>query len=225
MRIDERKIELTVFDMWKSVSVLKAILIFVSFTVLSFGNMTVFIALGIVVLLLACYMAFRQGQGIGHEACSVSSSIRHIGQQPGRADQIDDKMYRQAFSVSNGVKSILAGGLIGYLVNSVYIACMLLKAPEGVQLGTRMASFVVSIGYWPIVVHWHELFNVLTPDIVAVLMAGPFLLPVCQFAGYLQGPKLWEKTEKAMAEGKRRAKARSRIGRKKNTPKIRKPEI
>ena len=218
---------MTTFDMWKSTFVLKLILIFISFTVFSFGNMTVFIALGIVVLLLGCYMAFRQGQGIGHEACSVSSSIRHISEQTDKPEhaQVDPKMFKQAFSVGNGVKSILAGGLVGYVINVVYIISMLLKASDGVILGTRLASFVVSIGYWPIVAHWHEVFNVLTPDIVAVLMIGPFLLPICQFLGYLQGPKLWEKTEKAMADGKRRAKARSRIGRKKNTPKIRKPEI
>ena len=62
-------------------------------------------------------------------------------------------------------------------------------------------------------------------DIILVLMVGPFVIPTCQFLGYLQGPKMWEKTEQAMAEGKRRAKARSRIARKKKLPKSMRPEI
>jgi hypothetical protein len=50
------------------------------------------------------------------------------------------------------------------------------------------------------------------------------VLPAATCAGYLQGPKLWKKTEEAMAKGKRRAKARSRIV-KKNKPRVQKPQI
>ena len=74
---------------------------------------------------------------------------------------------------------------------------------------------------------WHENFVDLTFDVILVLMVGPFILPVFQFLGYLQGPKFWEKTEQAMADGKRRAKARSRIVKKNkdNRPRWERPEI
>lgn len=217
---------MTTGDMFKNMLVLKALLIFVSFTVFSFGNMTVFMALGLVILLAGCFMAFKQGVGMGHEACSVSASLKHIVNSD-KADQVEPKMLKQAYSMSNGVKSLFAGALIDYVINAVYIICMLLKVDEVPLLITRLASYVMVIPYWPIVSHWHEVFNVLTWDIVALLMISPFLLPAIQLAGYCQGPKSWAKTEKAMADGKRRAKARSRIGRKKKTgvPRSQRPEI
>ena len=61
------------------------------------------------------------------------------------------------------------------------------------------------------------------PD--SVLMISPFILPLFQFWGYMQGPKLWKKTEQAMADGRRRAKARSRIVKKNKLPRTMKPEI
>ena len=60
--------------------------------------------------------------------------------------------------------------------------------------------------------------------LVLVLMVSPFVIPTFTFMGYLQGPRLWENTEKAMARGKRRAKAKSRIV-KKNKPREQKPQI
>ena len=56
-------------------------------------------------------------------------------------------------------------------------------------------------------------------------MISPFILPLFQFWGYMQGPKLWKKTEQAMADGRRRAKARSRIVKKNKLPRTMKPEI
>ena len=81
------------------------------------------------------------------------------------------------------------------------------------------------IPYWPILSYFHPVYNVLTWDIVLLLMVSPFILPAVQLFGYTKGPMMWAKTEKAMAEGKRRAKARSRIVRKKRTPKSQRPEI
>lgn len=211
--------------MFKNAIVLKAMLIFISFTVFSFGNMTVYLIVGLLVMLAGCFMSFRQGAAMGHEACSVSASLSRIAVSADKAEKIDPKMEKQAYSLSNGVKAIFAGALIDYVINAIYIVMMLVKAGEGAIVFSRLASFVMVIPYWPIVSHWHPVFNVLTWDIVAVLMLSPFLLPVCQFLGYRQGPALWAKTEKAMAEGKRRAKARSRIGRKKKAPKVRGPEI
>lgn len=214
--------------MWKGVVSLKIAMVFLSMMVLSFGNSTVFIVLGLVILLGGCFLAFRQGQGYGHEACSVRHSVERMQADPAKASQIDAKMYKQMYSVSAGIKAVFAGAIIGYVVNSVYIIIMLLTETEGgVVWGARLASMIVSMPYWPVLHHWHETFTGLAPDMVIMLMTGPFLVPLCQFAGYLQGPKLWEHTEKAMVDGKRRAKARSRIVRKKKngTPRSQRPEI
>ena len=212
--------------MFKNTLVLKAMLIFISFTVFSFGNMTVFLLLGLLVMLFGCFLSLKQGAAIGHEACSISASLRRIEESGDKKDDVDPKMVRQAYSMTTGIKAVFSGALIGYVINVIYIIIMLTgKASDNVLVISRLASFVVSIPYWPIVSYWHPVFDVLTWDIVALLMISPFLLPVCQFIGYRQGPALWAKTEKAMADGKRRAKARSRIGRKKKTVKVRGPEI
>lgn len=203
--------------MFKSVLVLKAILIFMAFTVFSFGNMTVFGVLGILVLFGGCFIAMRQGAAIGHEACSISHSLQRVAEDASKVQNLDKKMFARAFSMHTALKAVFAGALIDYVINAAYIILMLLGTQEtsGLLMGSRLVSFAVSIPYWSIVSFWHETYNVITWDIVAVLMIGPFLLPIAQYIGYKQGPALWAKTEKAMADGKRRAKARSRIVKKK----------
>ena len=83
---------------------------------------------------------------------------------------------------------------------------------------------VMAVPYWPLIMHWHEDFVALTPAIGIMLLLSPFVLPACTFAGYLQGPRLWAQTEVAMKEGRRRAKAKARVG-KKLAPRQQKPEI
>ena len=122
------------------------------------------------------------------------------------------------------MKSVFAGALFAYAVNAVYIILSLLDVSEMAVMISRVASWVVTMPYWPVIAMFHETYVALTPDIVIVLMASPFLLPLCHYFGYLCGPKLWQNTEKAMADGRRRAKARSRIVKKK-APRIQKPEI
>ena len=210
--------------MWKGTLTVKVLLIVLNFMVFSFGITWLWILLGVLLLLGAAFMTFRQGQGMGREACSVAKSIKRMEEMPGKSSQIDPQMCKQAWSVASGLKSIFAGGIVSYVVNCVYIVCMLLKVNDMPLLVSRLASFAVSLPYMPLVTYWHPVYNVLTWDIMLMLMIGPFLLPAIQFAGYMQGPRLWEKTEKAMAQGKRRAKARSRIV-KRNKPRMNQPEI
>ena len=198
-------------------------MILVFFMVFTFDNALLFVILGVVLLLASCYLAFRQGQMAGHASCNVSRTIEHA-QETGKINTIDQKMLKQAWSLSNGVKAIFAGALIGYVINVFYILCMMILKEGAVVLVARILSLIVTLPYWPIVAYWHESFTVITMDVVALLMICPFIIPLCQFAGYMGGPKLWAKTEKAMADGKRRAKARSRIIKKK-APKVKGPEI
>ena len=214
---------MTTGNMIKNTIVLKLLLIFVSFTVFSFGNMTVFALLGIVVLLGGCLAAFKQGMGMGHEACSMTNSVERILKDGDK--QPEPMMLRQMYSLSKGVKALFGGALAGYLINCAYIVLMLLNVSENVTVIARLASFVAVIPYWPLLSYWHPVYNVLTWDVVLLLMVSPFILPAVQFYGYTKGPMMWAKTEKAMADGKRRAKARSRIVKKKKLPRGQRPEI
>ena len=214
---------MTIGNMIKNTIVLKLLLIFISITVFSFGNMTVFALLGIAVLLGGMFASFKQGLAMGHEACAISSSLERIQRDGGK--EPDPLMLRQAYSMNKAVKALFGSALIGYVINCAYIVMMLLKANEDVMIITRLASFVTIIPYWPLLSHWHAVYNVLTWDIVLLLMVSPFILPAVQLYGYTRGPLMWAKTEKAMADGKRRAKARSRIVKKKKLPRSQRPEI
>ena len=88
----------------------------------------------------------------------------------------------------------------------------------------RIVAWLLSLPYWPFIMHWHEDFVTITPMIAAMLLTTPFILPAATALGYLQGPRLWARTEDAMKQGRRRAKARSRVG-KKLAPRQQKPEI
>ena len=213
---------MTTGNMVKNTIVLKFLLIFVNFTVFSFGNMTVFALLGIAVLLGGCFASFKQGMAMGHEACSVASSLERIIRDGDK--ELDPLMVRQSYSLAKGVKAFFGGAVAGYVVNCAYIILMLLKPDVTATVIARLVSFVCVIPYWPVLSYFHPVFNVLTWDIVLLLMISPFILPAVQLFGYTKGPMMWAKTEKAMADGKRRAKARSRIV-KKRTPKSQRPEI
>ena len=211
--------------MWKGMMTIKVLLVFVGMMLWSTGATALWIAVGVLLLAGAGFISFRQGQGAGHEACGVSKSIVRVEHAQDKPREVDPKLLRESWSVANGVRAIFAGAAVGYFINAVYIVLTLTGiAHDYVLFAARFLSLVATIPYYPIVVHWVPTYEALVPPLVAVMMIGPFLLPACQFAGYLCGPKLWEKTEKAMAQGKRRAKARSRIV-KKRQPKIQKPEI
>lgn len=211
---------MSVFEMWRSTLAIKILLVVIGFMVFSFGITGLWVGIGIALLLAGALMVFRQGQSAGHEACAVSKSVAAIG-----ADKADKKMLSQMWSVSNGVRSIFAGAAVSYTINAIYIILSVVHAPEIATFISRLVSWVITMPYWPIIAAWHETYEFLTTDVILVLMISPFILPLVQFAGYMQGPKLWKKTEQAMVDGRRRAKARSRIVKKNKLPRSMRPEI
>lgn len=189
----------------------------------------VWIAVGVLALLAGMVLNFNQGMRIGQAACGVSStvaSVKNAGEQVYR--QLDDRYLRQAWSPTTGLRGLFASALPPYAVGCAYIVLFLLQgqalAPTTPLTVARVAAWVLSLPFWPLILYWHEDFVALTPAIAAMLMLSPFVLPACTFAGYMQGPKLWARTEAAMMAGRRRAKARARVGRK-LAPKPKKPEI
>ena len=215
---------MSIADMWKSNLAVHLLLIVLNLALFSLGN-TPWMVLGLICLALAMYYSYRQGMNFGHRACGIRETVeRSMDPDSPSHGQLDDKVAAQAWSVSRGVRAALACALAPYLIGCLYIIFSLLGM-EQVALPMRLVSWVVALPFWPVVLPWYRTFDRLTGVVAAVLMISPFLLPACCFAGYMQGPKLWAKSEKAMAEGRRRAKAKSRVNRKKAVPRAQKPEI
>ena len=195
----------------------------------SFAGEGLWLLLSVAALLLMLFFCFRQGMGIGHGACGISGTVesaRRAGEKV--YAQLDGKYLAQAWSRENAVKGFLLSALIPYAAGSFYIILSLLwnagVVPEIPVIVSRVLAWVLSLPYWPLIMHWHEDFVTVTPAIAAMLLISPFVLPAATALGYMQGPRLWARTEDAMKQGRRRAKARARVG-KKLAPRQQKPEI
>ena len=214
---------MTVGGIWRGNAVSLLVLIFLNLAVMSFGQ-TAWIALGILCLIGAIWLRFKTGLADGHQACAVRNTVETVAAEGGFGDGRQDRKYvAQAWSVSTGIRGMLLSALIPYVFSCLHIICVLLQA-DAMILPSRVAAWILSMTWWCIILHWQPVFDHLTPMSVAVMMITPFLLPACHLAGYLQGPKLWAHTETAMAQGRRRAKARSRVIKKKK-PRAAKPEV
>lgn len=215
-------------SMWETSAVALAILIGGNLAA-SFTGEALWTIIGIAALLVMLYFCFRQGMGIGHGACGISGTVERAREAGDKVySQLDDKYLAQAWSRQNAVKGFLLSALIPYAAGALFIIANLLWhagiLPEIPVIVTRIIAWILSLPYWPFIMHWHEDFVTVTPAIAAMLLISPFVLPAATALGYLQGPKLWAKTEEAMKQGRRRAKARARVG-KKLAPRQQKPEI
>ena len=214
---------MSVSDMWKACAVQLLLMILLDLALISLGGVA-WLVLGALALLAGAYFSFRRGMGFGHEACALLDSVQSVQAHggPGR-DQLDAKLLSRTWSRERGIRGVLAAALIPYAASCLYMAAALVPL-KPVLMPARVAALLLAMPYWPVVGYWFESMDQLHPAIIALLMISPFVLPLCMFAGYMQGPKLWQKSERAMAQGRRRAKARSRVG-KKRVPKPPKPEI
>jgi len=212
---------MSIMDMWKTCVFTTVLLIFLNLGLFTLNNNLAWTILGLILLLGALYLAYRQGMGFGHEACRLLATLKEVD---GARSPVDEKVAKRAWSVNRGVKAVLATALVPYLIGCAYIVLSLLKV-DNLAVPMRLVSWVVASPYWPCILPWTHTFDRLTGAVAAVLMISPFVMPLVTFAGYMQGPKLWAKSEKAMAEGKRRAKAKSRVVRKKRVPRSQRPEI
>lgn len=215
---------MSIKDMWKSNAITLILLIVLNLALFTLGN-TPWTVLGLICLAGGMFLSYRQGMGFGHEACGISQMVEKARDpQSPSYGQVDEKVQKRAWSVSTGVRGVLASALVPYVVGCLYIVLSLLKVHPADAV-MRLVSWVLALPFWPAMLPFSQTFDRLTAPVAAVLMISPFVLPLCTFAGYLRGPKLWAKSEKAMAEGRRRAKAKSRVGRKKTVPRSQRPEI
>ena len=216
---------MSVKDMWKANAITRLLLVVINLMIFSLGN-TPWMVLGLLLLAGACYLSFRQGMGLGHEGCAILATVHSASDPASPAyGQLDEDVLKRTWSRERGLKGVLASALAPYAICGVYIICMLLDIQWEMPLFiSRLLAWIITLPYWPIILPWQETFDVLNAPIVAVMLVSPFVLPLCMYAGYLQGPKLWAKSEQAMAQGRRRAKAKSRVAQKK-VPRERKPEI
>lgn len=206
-------------------AIMLVVLIFINFLCMSLEGIA-WTVLGILALAGTLFLTYRHGIATGHEACAILKTVNtsHIG-EGAHVTSNDKKYVNQAWSVSRGVKALFGSALFPYVCSCVYIIMMLLG--DGTDTPTiiaRVVAWLMSLPFWPFIAWKYETFIVLEWPIVLVLMVSPFVIPAFTFAGYLQGPKYWKKTEEAMAKGKRRAKAKSRIV-KKNKIREQKPQI
>ena len=215
---------MSIMEMWKSNAITLTLLIVLNLALFTLGT-TPWLVLGLICLLGGMFLSYRQGMGFGHEACGILQMVEKARDPESPSyGQVDEKVARRAWSASTGIKGVLASALVPYVVGCLYIVLSLLKIHPADAV-MRLVSWVVALPFWPAMLPFSQTFDRLTAPVVAVLMISPFVLPLCTFAGYVQGPKLWAKSEKAMAEGRRRAKAKSRVGRKKSVPRSQRPEI
>lgn len=214
---------MNVWQMWKSNAVTLLFLIVLNLALFSLGDLP-WIALGCLLLLLAGFLNYRQGAAMGHEACSIRQTVEKCSDPDSPAyGQLDQKVIARAWKRETGIRGTFLSVAIPLGFGVLYILCTLLKI-EPLVLPTRVVSWLLNLPFWPIIIHWQPAFDALTVPIGVVLLLAPFALPLCTFVGFMQGPRLWQRSEMAMAQGRRRAKARSRVG-KKTVPKPRKPEI
>ena len=215
---------MTIGDMYRTNAMTTFLLILINLGLFTLNRLA-WTVLGLLCLAGALYLGFRQGMAYGHEASGILKTVEKARDpQSPTHGQLDKKLIGQAWSVSKGIRAVLACALLPYVVGAAYIVCSLLKA-EPLVMPLRLASWILAAPFWPVVLPWYNTFDRLTGVVAAVLMISPFILPLSTFAGYMQGPRLWEKSEKTMAEGKRRAKAKSRVVRKKSVPRSQRPEI
>ena len=211
-------------DMWKANATTLVLLILLNMALITLDPIPRAV-IGLIFLALGMYLSFRQGMGFGHQACAILETVKRSSDPESPSyGQVDPKVVRSAWSVSAGIRAALLSALVPYVAGCLYIVLSLLNA-EPMKYVMRLVTWILALPFWPVVLPWYNTFDRLTGVVAAVLMISPFVLPLCTFAGYMQGPKLWAKSEKAMAEGKRRAKAKSRIIRKKRTPRSQRPEI
>lgn len=206
-------------------AIMVVVLVFINFLFMSAGGIA-WTILGLLALAGTLFFTYRHGMAMGHEACAILKTVNtsHIGEGGSLTDN-DKKYIKQTWSVSRGVKGLFASALIPYACSCIYIIMMLLGDSESIPtIVARIAAWLMSLPFWPAIAWKYEVFTTLEWPIVLVLMVSPFVIPSFTFLGYLQGPKLWQKTEEAMAKGKRRAKAKSRIV-KKNKTRVQKPQI
>lgn len=213
---------------WRANASILMMLILVNLA-LNLAGDALWIAAGALALAAGMAAAFRQGMGLGHGACGIRGTVESALKAGEKVyAQLDRKYIEQAWSVSAGLKGLLLSALIPYAAGGIYVALSLMSqniaVPCGALIASRAAAWLLSLPYWPLILHWHDDFVTLTPTIAGMLLISPFALPLCTFAGYMQGPRLWRRSEEAMMQGRRRAKARARVG-KKLAPKIQKPEI
>ena len=115
---------MSIMDMWKTCVFTTVLLIFLNLGLFTLNNNLAWTILGLILLLGALYLAYRQGMGFGHEACRLLATLKEVD---GARSPVDEKVAKRAWSVNRGVKAVLATALVPYLIGCAYIVLSLLK--------------------------------------------------------------------------------------------------
>ena len=155
---------MSIMDMWKTCVFTTVLLIFLNLGLFTLNNNLAWTILGLILLLGALYLAYRQGMGFGHEACRLLATLKEVD---GARSPVDEKVAKRAWSVNRGVKAVLATALVPYLIGCAYIVLSLLKV-DSLAVPMRLVSWVVASPYWPCILPWTHTFDRLTGAVAAV---------------------------------------------------------
>lgn len=205
--------------MWGIYAVLTLLSIFF---VIGIGSEGWQLALGGLLLVGFGVLLFNEGGYVGEKACTLGALL---DRQVKEGRKIDQQQYSETWSVKNGVRALIVM-VIPFLLLATVNAVVYplypeapaieeeapqsstgfliedMTEPEDVEtVPTNWVQMITRVVFAP----YAALFT-LVPARVLNLLFFPFalLLPACDFAGYLCGPRLRARKLKDIARGKRR---------------------
>ena len=206
--------------MWGIYAVLMLLSIFF---VIGIGSTGWQLALGALLLVGFGVLLFNEGGYVGEKACTLGALL---DRQVKEGRKIDQQQYSETWSVKNGVRALIVM-VIPFLLLATVNAVVYPLYPEAPAVQEEETSdsgtgFLIEDMTEPedvvtAPVNWVQMITrvvfspyaalfTLIPAKVLNLLFFPFalLLPACDFAGYLCGPRLRARKLKDIARGKRR---------------------
>ena len=205
--------------MWGIYAVLMLLSIFF---VIGIGRAIWQLALGALMLAGFGVLLFNEGGYIGEKACTLGVLL---DRQVKEGRKVDQQQYSETWSVKNGVRALIVM-VIPFLLLATVNAVVYPLYPEApaveeetpdsgtgfliedmtepedvVVVPTNWVQMITRVVFAP----YAALFTLIPAKVLNLLFfLFALLLPACDFAGYLCGPRLRERKLKDIARGKRR---------------------
>lgn len=205
--------------MWGIYAVLMLLSIFF---VIGIGSAIWQLALGALMLAGFGVLLFNEGGYIGEKACTLGVLL---DRQVKEGRKVDQQQYSETWSVKNGVRALIVM-VIPFLLLATVNAVVYPLYPEApaveeetpdsgtgfliedmtepedvVVVPTNWVQMITRVVFAP----YAALFTLIPAKVLNLLFfLFALLLPACDFAGYLCGPRLRERKLKDIARGKRR---------------------
>lgn len=193
------------------------------FFVIGLGSTTWQLVLGALLLVGFGALLFNEGGYNGEKACTLGALL---DRQVKEGRKVDAQQYSETWSIKNGVRSLIVMVLpflllatVNAVVYPLYPEVPVVEEQEATGSGTgflvddmtepeeiettptNWVQVVTRVVFAP----FASLFTLVSNDTLnALFFPLGLILPVCDFAGYLCGPRLRARKLKDIARGKRR---------------------